>query len=547
MVPALALLFAVIWMQYGLVTITYEGVPSDVTGIRLYEWKDDGPPIPVDGTISRRGADVVVTAAARMSVVAVLARKGNEYLLDGPFALARDERRPLVDLLWRRSGRGALPSGTREGSVQWIGARSAGPWPRCVRAAAAWECWGIDASDHGVTTFLSEGRLWWTAANPATADGWRSAAWGRLVTIYDSVPASSKIEITLAHPITSSSSRFAGVRLETRLVPDAGVTFLLPNVAWVFGELIPPKAWMEVRSATGGPAFVSLEEAAGGSAMVPLEVRLSDTRTITGTITGLGGQRAANALVTMFRLIDPQPPPGSPSKPRRVFAAEQTADDDGEFSIGGRGDAEYEIVAWHPQLGRASVPLEDAHERIDIKLDAPGLVRGRVVSRGRPIAGVEIVSVPDTETMMRARDVTEVKGGDARTGPDGRFVVALAPSPGGELRIGGGAYAIRRVPLPRSPASSLDLGDIELEAPIDLLIVIEGDPGCTLQAVGPIGKMGLQVVNAVREPGGHRLAVAEPGIWQFGLTCATGRRLLLPDSVQVTRAMAGTLVQFTVR
>ena len=114
--------------------------------------------------------------------------------------------------------------------------------------------------------------------------------------------------------------------------------------------------------------------------------------------------------------------------------------------------------------------------------------------------------------MTQARDVTEVKGGDTKTGPDGRFAVALAPTPGGELRIGGGAYAIKRVPLPRSTATSLDLGDVELEAPIELLIALEGDPGCTLQAVGPIGRIGLQVVTAVRDPAGHRLAVPEPGI-----------------------------------
>jgi hypothetical protein len=302
-----------------------------------------------------------------------------------------------------------------------------------------------------------------------------------------------------------------------------------------------------VRTAAGGPSFVPLEEGSGGGVLTPLEVRLSASRTIAGTVTGAGGQPASRALVTMFRLIDPQPPPGSTLKPRRVFAAEKTTDDSGEFAIDGRGEAEYEIVAWHSQFGRSSVLLEESRDRVSIKLEAPGMVRGRVVSHGRPIAGVEVISVPDAETMTQARDVTEVKGGDAKTGPDGRFAVALAPTAGGELRIGGGAYAINRVPLPRAAATSLDLGDVELDAPIGLLIAIEGDPGCTLQAVGPIGRMGLQVVTAVRDPAGHRLAVPEPGIWQFGLLCASGRRSLLPDSIQITLAMTGTTVQFAVR
>ena len=547
MVPALALLFAVAWLQYGLVTVTFQDVPADIANIHVYEWKDDGPPVQVDAAVGRRGTDVVVTASARTAVLVIFARKDGEYLVDGPFAWTASESRPLAERLWRQSGRGALPSAIRDGRVEWVGHGSVGPWPRCFRNAAAWECWGIAPSDRGALTVFSAGRLWWAVANPLVSDGWRSAAWGRMLIIRDSAPSSSKARLTFAQPVSPSSSRFAGIRLETALVPETGVVFLQSNVAWAFGERVPPKAWMEVRTEVGGPSFVPLEEVAAGGVAVPLELRISETRTITGSVMGLGGQPASRALVTLFRLIDPQPPPGSTVLPRRVFAAEQTTDEKGQFEIPGRGEAEYELVAWHSQLGRRSLLLEDARDRVSITLEAAGLVRGRVVSGGQPLAGVDVVSVPDAEAMMRTRDITDVKGGDAKTGPDGRFVVALASTAGGELRIGGGSYAIRRVPLPRSAKTSVDLGDIDLEAPIELQIAIEGDPGCTLQAVGPIGKIGLQVVTAVREPTGHRLAVPEPGLWQFGLACAAGRRSLMPDSIQVTRAMAGTSVQFAVR
>ena len=548
MVPALALLFAVAWLQYGLVTATYEDVPADVAQIRVYEWKDEGLPMAVDAAIARRGAGVAITAAARSSAVVVFARKENEYLVDGPIAWTRDETRTLADRTWRRSIRGLLPSGTNDGKVEWVGAGSAvGPWPRCFRNAGSWECWGLGASDHGVLALFSAGRLWWASVGALLPDAWRSAAWGRKIVVHDSDPPASSVRITFAHPVTPSPSRIAGIRLGTSPVPHTAVVLLEPGTLWAFGEEIPPRAWMEVQSAAGGPVYVPLHEVATGGVGVPLDLRLPDTRPVKGNITGVGGERAAKALVTMFRIIDPPPPPGLSSPPRRVFAAETTADENGEFSFEGRGEAAYEIVAWHPQFGRASVLLDDSRDRVDIKLEAPGLVRGRVVSRRRPLAGVAVVSVPDAESVTQVRDVTEIKGGDAKTGQDGRFAVALSAAGGGELRIGGGGYAVRRVPLPRSLTSAIDIGDVELEDPLELFVTIDGDPGCTLQMIGPVGKMGLQVVEGVRDPRGYRVGVPEPGLWQFGLSCAAGRRLLQPDSIQITRAMAGTTVQFTVR
>jgi hypothetical protein len=266
-------------------------------------------------------------------------------------------------------------------------------------------------------------------------------------------------------------------------------------------------------------------------------------------VTSADGAPAARALDTVFRAIDPLPAgPGAPV-PLRVLAAEMVADDEGEFLVEGLGEADYEIVAFHGQLGRASVNLEAAQTKVAIALQAAGIARGRVVAGGKPLAGIDIISVPDRATINAARDITEIKGGDARTGADGRFSVATASTGGGELRISGGSYAVRRVPLPRPAVPLVDLGDIELVPGIDVKIVFDRAVGdCTLRAVGPIGRTGMQIVTAVRNSDGTYAAIIpEPGLWQFALACAVGRYPLSPASVQITPAHAGKEVHFVVK
>src|SRR5206468_1315990 len=92
---------------------------------------------------------------------------------------------------------------------------------------------------------------------------------------------------------------------------------------------------------------------------LPLAVRLEETQTVDGVAVGDREQRASGALVTLFRLIDPRHSPGASSRdnPRRVLVSETIADPGGEFHIDGVGDADYEVVAWHSVLGRASAAL----------------------------------------------------------------------------------------------------------------------------------------------------------------------------------------------
>lgn len=531
--------------------LTYDGVPNDVSRVTAYEWREGAPPEPLDVSSQRSGAAVSLRAARAGLVAVTFGRADGQYLIDGPFVWPASPVRRRIESQWRRTERGAFPAdvaGTP--AVDWIRADTLDEtWPRCVRDASAWECWGVQASNRGIIVLAAAERIWSTIAAPTPIGPLRPSAWGRLLVLSDSSEAPAETRIVFGHPVAPPAERLAGIRLDTASVPGARAVPISANSVWITGENVPPKAWVEICTARGGPRYVSLQELADGAPAVPVRVSLPDRRMLTGRVTNARGGPAAGALVTVFRLIDPPPPPGSRLKPRRVFAAETVARDDGLFDVERLGEADYEILVWHSQFGRSSQTIAPAQTEVDIHLAASGVARGRVLAGGRPAAGIPIVSVPDPTTFNAADDLTDAKGGDSRTGADGRFTVMVAAAGGGELRIGGGEHGVKRVPLPRPPVATLDLGDITLAMAIELAIVLDRDPGCAVRAVGPVGRTGLQIVSGVRTPAGtYTMLLPEDGLWQFGLVCGgSEKRSLTPGTMRISATQNGKEVHFLVR
>jgi hypothetical protein len=93
----------------------------------------------------------------------------------------------------------------------------------------------------------------------------------------------------------------------------------------------------------------------------------------------------------------------------------------------------------------------------------------------------------------------------------------------------------------------MDIGDIELASAIEINVVLDRDPGCPVQAIGPIGKAGMQMVSAVRDPdGSQRILVPESGVWQFVLVCGNERRSLTPPTVSLDGRQSGKELRFRV-
>jgi hypothetical protein len=524
----------------ALASIVYTDVPGDVTGIAVYRWHAGSAPIVLETAVTRDGPRVTITVAPSADAVVELRRR-DDYLLDGPMTLTSGSVERRLDHVWRRTVRGVMDvPGT---AIEWLPAGGTGgePWPTCWSVERKWECLGVPLGAAGVVLAVEAGRVWSAVITGPLSPALRPSAWGRLVIVRDRIQgAPSSLKMAAARPVPSRQ-RSRAVRVETASVTDVRVTAVDVSAMWVAGDSSPPSAWLEVRSAGAGPAYLPLAEVAEGPPQVPLHILLEETRAIDAAVVSERGEPAASALVTVFRVIDPAParnPERDQPPPRRVFTAEGIADGDGRVRVDGIGDAEYEIVAWHPQLGRVSLPVPVDAGRVTLRLQSPGVARGRVLVEGKPGAGVDVIAVPDPAAYMTAEDPIDLKGGDARTGPDGRFVVTLAPGGGGELRVGGGNHPVRRVPLPRAPLPLVELGDIELGRAVVLSIALDQDPGCDLRATGPIGRAGLRIVTATRTaPGVFSIALPEEGSWEFGLLCGADERGLAPAVVRVSDQM----------
>jgi hypothetical protein len=525
---------------FALAAIVYADVPPEVERVAVYRWNPGRPPIAIDASIVRDGSRLTIVLPASPAAFVELRRAGEDYVLDGPVAISPAERiERRLDGVWRHTAGGNLDAAVE--TIDWLTSddRRSDFWPACWTADRRWACEGVPLGAAGVVLAAGGGRLWSAVALASAPVTLHPSTWGRLVVVRDAIDgAPTRLKVTAARPVDPPPQRSRAVRLETARLDDVRATAVGASAMWVAGDSSPPSAWLEVRSARAGPAYLALHEVSGGSPQVPMHVLLDETRAVEMTVVSDRGDSAAAALITVFRVIEPRPADATaPDRPppRRVFTAEAIADGDGRVTIDGIGEAAYEIVAWHSTLGRGSVPLSAGAHRVTIRLQSPGTARGRVLAGGKPAAGVDVIAVPDPSAYMTAEDPTELKGGDARTGLDGRFAVSLATGGGGELRVGGGTHAIRRVPLPRAPLPLIELGDIELGRSLVLSVALDRDPGCDLRATGPIGRAGLRIVTATRTgPGLFTLTLPEEGSWEFGLLCGGDERALAPPVVRVS-------------
>lgn len=533
-----------------MIAVAYHDVPAAVVSVHVLSWQDGRAPVeqqPVPQVLSDSLA-ISVECDAGSTVVVSFARPDGVYLLDGPFDCppAAAERR--ADPTWRRTIRvRAPPEVNTHPEISWVsGTSGAGEgWPRCIWRGRAAECWGSALTARGVLVFMDGDRAWWTVVAPGTSVAdFRPNTWARLILASDAAPFGA-LTAKVAHPITPADGR-ASLRLETAFVAGAHEVLVSRAAVWISGDQIPASAWIELRARGAAPVYLSLDQVAHAPPSLPLWVTLDPARMLDGIVRGPQGV-ASGAVVTLFRLIEPPSARADDHQPRRVFAAEQISDASGAFRFDVLGDAEYEVVAWHSQFGRGIAAVARDDTAVTVRLESAGQVRGRVVINGKPLSGANVISLPDPQTYARVTDLTDIKGGDGRTGPDGRFIVSLAPRGGGELRIGGGSYPIRRFPLPPKPVAVIDLGDIDLGASIQVTVVLDRDSGCDIRATGPIGRSGLQVIVGVRAgPGLFTIAFPEEGTWDVQLLCGRDEYALVPGLVSITQANAGKEVRMAI-
>jgi hypothetical protein len=174
---------------------------------------------------------------------------------------------------------------------------------------------------------------------------------------------------------------------------------------------------------------------------------------------------------------------------------------------------------------------------------------GRVVRDGVPVPRILVRVVPDLSQFAEAEDVTLLRGGEATTDEDGRFVVGV-PTSGGEVRVGDETSGMRRIPVASAQPlpARIDLGTIDLPHTRSVLIAMEAADGCELLFTGPAGRAGLTIARAARiGPAMFKVEVPEPGRWTVVGVCRGHERAVVPGTVEVAASDAEITIRLAWR
>lgn len=431
-----------------------------------------------------------------------------------------------------------------DAGVAWVGASDA----RQVACASGREgavCIGIPLHDAGVMVAESGGEVRYAVSAPRSGRAtWERAGWGRLVR----VSAGSGVPVSAVTRVLKPALRSAASRV-FEAAPSAGahVRALGMNTFWLSGGSTDGR--LELTAPMHAIRRIPLKNVIGPPA-VATGVMLERDEVVAGDVTFRGARLEGATLLLMRRLeggelrdIKADDASGESDEEGPVeMIAETTSDASGQFEFRGLARGRYVIRALHPSHGRSRIDVM-APARLTVRIEPRAVARGRVLADGIPVEAAAVSVLPDLDDVRRAGDPVAIVTAPAYTGLDGRFEIVLPDAGRAALTVSHAAGAIR-IPLgdvERAPAI-IDLGDVRLEGAIDVEAFVDLGPQCRLQAVGPIGALGLSVVEARPTAQGRwHLSARLPGRWVFEASCGDVPVLLSPAVVTIERRADRTL------
>lgn len=422
--------------------------------------------------------------------------------------------------------------------VTWLG-ESGAPGPECTVARAAARCMFVPAVESGAIV-AADGRDVRFALSRA-ADGsdavWRSARWGRMVRVR--FRQGARIDIAI-HVLSAAFRSATGMLREARASRDARVHQLGAGVFWIEG--LGTHGRVDISAEGAATLRVPLSDIRGPAA-IALDITLVPEETIEGEVRGQGAL-LDGALVLLARLIDDRSAQRLKDEERpREFLGETTTDANGRFRFGGLAREKHELLVMHSTRGRARLVVT-APARPSVIVAPRAVAWGRVLLEGVPAEGAVISVLPAFDAIADASHPISLFSQATRTGRDGRFETALPDEGNVTLTVSYEGTAARMTlgNVEDLPAV-IDLGDIRLQAPIEVEVLVPLEPGCVLQAAGPFGEPGMSIVRALPVAAGRwQLRLRLPGRWLFEASCAGAAVPLVPALAIIERGSREPLV-----
>lgn len=165
----------------------------------------------------------------------------------------------------------------------------------------------------------------------------------------------------------------------------------------------------EIRIVVRADGFGTLALPVAPAGRVHYDFVLAPEATITGRVLDAGGKPITNARVALD-LTDPE----AAVPPERGMSIARVTDSDGRFRIAGLAAGEFRVAAAsaHTVASSVAVTLAAGETReIELRTSQTGVLRGRVIAQGGPVAGVTIATANE----------------QAVSQPDGSFVLHRVP------------------------------------------------------------------------------------------------------------------------
>ena len=416
--------------------------------------------------------------------------------------------------------------------IEWIGARDY-EGVECAAESTRSRCLFVPVGSDGVIVSRGPQSLMFAliSGSDVARVTWRGARLARLVRVRPpgAGPVTARA-ITIERAVKLGASQL----FEARVASSVTIAGVGASAFWVDGDR--KGGFLELKAPRAATYRIPLEEVLSASRL-PLDISLSHGESIEGDVRARG-RPAEGATVILSRLVETEQrenrgvseDDGAP----RERVEELRLDSAGTFRFEGLARHRYELLAIHPSLGRARVIVTPpSFPRLTLK--PRSVIRGRVLENGVPLAGAAVQILPVLEDVVAAKNPLLLATERTISAIDGRFEIT-APDEGRVILAIGAGESSQRIDLGDVSVlgESVDLGDIRLEAPREIEVVVQLPAGCSLRAAGPMGVAGLRIVSATRvDDARWRFVPPTGGRWLFAAVCGRDELVLEPAIVDI--------------
>lgn len=438
---------------------------------------------------------------------------------------------------------GALPAGFDSAArISWVAAEDETTSECTLPTPGRWTCASVPPGASGVIVMFGSRSIGYALVSTRGVFETGVADWGRLVRVAAGAVGPEDLR---GLKLSAWTPDRPAVRPQTRklgLVGDGSLRIwqLSDTAFWMAGPLASPESLLRVEGAAIASHYVPMTVLMGGSPDSPFVIDAAIPRTIGGRVESTSRQAVAHAHVELFAPAagDAAMPQDDQSLERATVLRLETTetDDDGSFEFARLGTGAYQVVAVDFALGRAERWTSASSAPVVITLAPSATVTGRVLRRKLPAPNVRVRFVPDPSVWQASVDPSAHLTAESTTDEFGRFIMSLPPVREGIVQFIAPDGAAVRITLPGSPkASEIVVGDVTLP---DLISVeVRSDtPGCQLSAAGPIGGLGLAIVQARGAENVYRFDFPEAGQWFLEADCSGEHRHIEPQAITIPDA-----------